>query len=161
DRVVRQLRLNDVTNGASMILALTTASLGLALWYFLPLMRACSDHIATAPREELALLSPAFLSLHDHFRETFTLLTLLSVSLWRMLLKFAARHGQTVSRSKLKAGVVVALLAIVILSLPYRLLRHNEFEVASWNGYRCYVTGQRVTTLLLFCPLSPVPRNQI
>jgi hypothetical protein len=78
-----------------------------------------------------------------------------------MLLKFASRHGQTVSRSKLRAGVVVALLAIVILSLPYRLLRHNKFEVASWNGYRCYVIGQRETTILLFCPLSPVPRNHI
>jgi tRNA A-37 threonylcarbamoyl transferase component Bud32 len=160
-RVVRQLRLNDVTNVASTILALTTASLGLACWYFLPLLRACSDYVATAPREALALLSPDLHDLHSHFRETFTVLTLLSVSLWRMLLKFASRHGQTVSRSKLRAGVVVALLAIVILSLPYRLLRHNKFEVASWNGYRCYVIGQRETTILLFCPLSPVPRNHI
>jgi serine/threonine protein kinase len=161
DRVVRQLWLNDVTNGASMILAVTTASVGLAFWYFLPLWMACFDHIATAPREELALLSPAFHDLHTHFRETFTVLTLVSVSLWRILLKFASRHGQTVSRSKLAAGIVVTVVSITILSFPYRLLRHNTREVALWNGYRCYVTGQREATLLLFCPLSPLPRNHI
>jgi tRNA A-37 threonylcarbamoyl transferase component Bud32 len=161
DRVVRRLRLNDVTNTASLILTVTTAGVGLAFWYFFPLIMACVDHIAIAPRAELALLSPEFQDLHSHFRETFTLLAILSVALWRMLLKYASRHGQTVSRSKLAAGIAVAVLAITILSVPYRILRHNKREVAMWNGARCYVTGQRETNVLLFCPLSPVPRNHI
>jgi tRNA A-37 threonylcarbamoyl transferase component Bud32 len=161
DRAVRRLRLNHVTNGASVILAVTTVSVGFAFWYFYPLVYACMDLITTEPRAELVLLSPDSHDLHSHFRETFTLLALLSASLWWMLLKFASRHGQTVSWSKLAAGILVTVVSITILSFPYRLLRHNDREIAMWNGYRCYVTGQRATTLLLFCPLSPVPRNHI
>jgi hypothetical protein len=156
-------RLNDVSTTGEIVLLVTTASIGAATWYFLPLLRACFDPVSTAAREDLVLLSPAFSdsSSHLYFRETFTLLTLFSASLWWMLVKFAARRGQRVSRSMLMGGAAVTILSIAILSLPYRLLRHNDFNIANWNGFRCYVIGQREMEVLLFCPLAPIPRSHI
>ena len=162
DRVVRRFRMNDAANAASMIMFVTTASTGAAFWHFYPLVVACLEPISGASPAELALLSPAYFdTLHTHFRETFTLLTLFDVFLWWTLLKFASRRGQKVRPSMLAGGVAVTMLTVAILSLPYRLLRHNEFEVATWNGYRCYVTGEREAEVLLFCPRSTVPRNHI
>jgi tRNA A-37 threonylcarbamoyl transferase component Bud32 len=156
-------RLNDVSTAGEIVLVVTTASVGAATWHFLPLLRACFGPISTAAREDLVLLSPVFSdsSSHLYFRETFTLLALFSAFLWWLLVKFAARRGQRVSRSMLIGGATVTILNIAILSLPYRLLRHNDFNVANWNGFRCYVLGQRQTDALLFCPLAPIPRSHI
>jgi hypothetical protein len=138
DYLVRGLRLNDVTTAASIALVVTTASVVGALWYFYPLLVACFQPISTAPAANLALLSPELAdTYHNYFRETFTVLVLLSVAAWWTVLKLASRHGQRVNRSMLAGGVGVTIVAVAILSLPYRLLRHSEFEVATWNGNRC------------------------
>jgi hypothetical protein len=157
---LRWVRLNDAANAASMILLVTTASLAAGFWHFFPLVRASVEPIATASRTDLALLSPAYAdTYHTHFRETFTLLTLFSATAWWTVMRFAARHGQKISRSMLAGGAVVTILSVAILSVPYRLLRHNKFDTTNWNGYRCYVIGARKADLLLFCPQAPVPRS--
>jgi hypothetical protein len=159
DNFLQRFRLNDAANAASVILVVTTASLTTAFWHFYPLVLASVGTIADASPADLALLSPANHLQHTHFRETFTLLALFSVTAWWTVLKFASRHGQKVSRSMVAGGAAVTILSVVLLSLPYRILRHNKFERATWSGYRCYVIGEGAADLLVFCPQAPVPRS--
>ena len=162
DGWIEQLRLNDAANLASLILLVGGLSTAAAFWYFYPLLLASIEPISVASSAELALLSPSHAeTLHSPFRETFTLVALINVSLWWMLLRFAARRGQKVSKSMVAGGAAVTILAIAFLSIPYRVLRHSKFEVASWSGLRCYVIGQRAADYLVFCPQAPVPRSHI
>jgi hypothetical protein len=78
-----------------------------------------------------------------------------------MVLKLASRHGQRVSRSMQLGGAGATILAVAILSLPYRILRHNEFEAVKWHGQPCYIIGERAADLLLFCSEAQAPRSHI
>jgi hypothetical protein len=161
DAWIRRFGLNDVTTAASAALVITTASVAVALWHFYPLLRACFEPISTASFGSLAQLSPAAEPNHSLFRETFTLLALSSAAVWWMVLRLASRHGQRVNRSMLAGGIGVTILAAAILSVPYRVLRHSAFEMASWSGYDCYIIGERPADVLLFCPEAQTPRNRI
>jgi hypothetical protein len=162
DQWARRYGLNDVATLSSLVLLVSTSSVAVALWYFYPLIRACFEPISTAAPEGLALLSPVFAdTLHTYFRGVFTLVILFAVVAWWMVLKSASRHGQRVSRSMQLGGAGVTILAVAILSLPYRILRHNEFEAVNWQEQPCYIIGERAADLLLFCPQAQSPRSHI
>jgi hypothetical protein len=162
DQWARRYGLNDVATLSSLVLLVSTSSVALALWYFYPLIRACFEPIATAAPSGLALLSPSLAdTLHTYFRGVFTLVILFAVVAWWMVLKLASRHGQRVSRSMRLGGAGATILAVAILSLPYRILRHNEFEAVKWQEQSCYIIGERAADLLLFCPEAQTPRSHI
>jgi hypothetical protein len=161
---LRRRTLNDATTLSSFVLTSTVVMLTVACWYFYPMIEACLSgrSIANAPREQLALFSPALWdSYHTHYREAFTFVILLAAVSWHAVLKLAAREGQTVGRGMLFGGAAVIVLALAALDLPYRMLRHSEFAAAKWNGEACYIIGEREADMLLFCPELPDHRNRI
>ena len=156
----RRHSLYDAAALSSLVLVSSAITLAVALWHFYPLFRACFGAVATAPVSQLANLSPALGLYNNHYREAFTFVILCSALAWYGVLKLAARQGQRVDRSLLAGGAAVILIAVSVLSVPYRLLRHNDFEMAKWNGNSCYVIGERPADLLLFCP-ELEPRSRV
>jgi hypothetical protein len=59
--------------------------------------------------------------------------------------------------------VASALLTtcVVMLTLPYRIIWHNEFERLELDSARCYNIGQRNGDLLVHCPELAPPRNKV
>lgn len=158
---IHRFSLHDASLLLALVLMLSSTALIVSWWYFWPLLQAFGVHVSTSPPEQLALLGPALASQHDFYREVFTFVFLLTAGSWYPVLKLAARRGQRVSRGALLGVAAVTLLALGSLQLPYRLLRHNEFETAKWDGKQCYITGERTEDLLLFCPELQPPRNRI
>jgi len=48
----------------------------------------------------------------------------------------------------------------MLLAAPFRLVYLHAFPRADYGAARCYVTGQRGTDVLLFCP-DAAPRTRV
>ena len=157
---VHRLRLDEGAILAAYALLVSAGALVLAVWYFRPLILALLARIASAPVDDLALLSPAHVTYHNSYRGVFSGVVILSAALWYPVLKLI-RKGQSVHWSLIAAGTVVVFAALTLLHFPYRLLYFNKtFEAVQWRDSRCYAIGERTDDLLLFCEeLSP--RNRI
>jgi hypothetical protein len=161
NKYVRAQRIDDPSELSYPILGVCAAALLAAWWYFSPLIMASLYPIATSSREQLAMLAPGRVPHHEHYREAFTCLLFLTVGAWYAVTKGGAHRGRGPGRAIQAAWVAVVVLTLASLDLPYRLLWHNQFEAATWNGQDCYVIGERTADLLLFCPQLDPPRSRM
>ncbi len=155
------LRLDEAPVLASCALLLSVATVGAALWYFLPLVLALIT-LPTATAEELRVLSPASVALHNQYRWLLSLAVMFSVAVWYPVTRLV-RKGQSVHWGLIAGGVVATSIGLALLHFPYRLLYFsaiNPFEAVAWNDTRCYVVGSRGEERLLFCPELSAPRNR-
>jgi RIO-like serine/threonine protein kinase len=159
--LAHRLRLDEAPVLASCALLMSAATLAVAWWYFTPLIIAVLTRVSTARAEDLALLSPAFVTYHNSYRGVFTGVVILSVMSWYPVWRLVWK-GQAVHWGMVAGGVVVTCIAMALLHFPHRLLYFSKtFEAVTWNGARCDVIGQRAADLLLFCPDAEPPRNRI
>jgi hypothetical protein len=161
---VRLWRLDDLGNLSSCALLVSATALVVAWWYCSPLLGALMifPTVSTAPAEQLTLLTPQFLPDHEMYRASFTWATIICLMAWYPPLRLAAKRRQPLNRGLLAGGGAVVLLALMLLDFPYRMLWFNDtFEVARWQGARCYILGERDDDVLLFCPLVELPRNRV
>ena len=161
DRIAHRLRLGDLTMLASWALLVSASMLVTGWWYFSPLLGAVFTHASTAPAEDLAFLSPGFSAYQDQYRKVFTYISILSVVVWYPVAKLAARTRQPLNWGLLVAGMMIAVLSVVTFDMPYRLFIQANADAARWNGYDCYIIGERSDDLLVFCPTIQPPRNRI
>lgn len=157
-----RLRLTDAAMLAGSVLVLSSCGLIAALWYFYPLFVACLEPISEAPAEQLALLAPPIgtMSYQLQYRWAFTVVVLMASAGWFTAWKLSSSQGRTPSRLTQFSGLAVIALAMAFLSLPYRVMRHVDFERVSWNDEPCYALGERERDVLLFCPRLQ-PRKRI
>jgi hypothetical protein len=162
--VVRRYHLDDVGTLSACMLMAAIAVLAGAWFSFRPLIDALIIYpdVSTVPARDLALLSPPYQPVHEAYRAWFIWVTIFCVLVWYPPLRLAAKRREPMNRPLLLGGVAVALLAMLMLDFPYRLLYgHNSFEAAQWKGTRCYILGERADDVLLFCPSLDPPRNRI
>jgi hypothetical protein len=156
-----QLRLDEASILSSYALLMSFAVVTLALWYFNPLLMQLLAYLPAAPREDLRLLSPDFVTYHNYYRGAFALATIISVVVWLPVMRLV-RKGQSVHWGMWLGGALATSIALACLHMPYRLLIYrNYFEVVQWNGARCSIIGQNDVSYLLFCPDVEPPRNRI
>jgi protein kinase-like protein len=160
-RWAHRLSLDQAPVLGSWVLLLSSGGLVVSWWYFSPLIVALYTKISGAPAGSHALLSPAFEPYHDHYRQTLSSLIILTGSGWYAVTRVAAAGRQAVHRGIVAGGAAVMMLALASLDFPYRLIVHNKFEAANWNGAECYILGERVDDVLLFCPQLQPPRNRV
>lgn len=157
-------KLTDAGNVSCCVLLISAAVLASGWLYFLPLISALIivPDISAVPAEQLAQLSPAFQQYHETYRVTFTWITIVCIIAWYPAFRLASRAGQRLNRGIVAGGAAIVMLSILLLDFPYRMLSQNNlFEVAEWNGARCYVLGERGDDALVFCPGLEPPRNRI
>jgi hypothetical protein len=159
--LANRLSLDDVSVLSSWVFLLSTTALVVTWWYYWPLMAAFAKTVSDATSAQLALLSPANKEHHFSYRKALTLIVLLTTAAWYGVMKVSALRHQPLRGSLALGSAAVLGLALVSLVLPYRLLYHNESEVAAWNNTSCYVTGERADKLLLFCPALTPARNHV
>jgi predicted Ser/Thr protein kinase len=149
----------DPVSLASVVVLVSTAALLIAWVRFWSLLQGLSTSLAFGSPEQLQALSPAFQGEHDLYRLVFSLMTIATLVAWFVLSKLAAQVKRPLPRGAVLAGMAVVCLQLGCLSISYRLLIHNQFEVAQWRGQTCYVIGRRSDRLLVSCPGAAPPRN--
>ncbi len=161
--LVHRLRLDEVPILSACAVGLSTLVMVTAWWYFSPLLLAVVSGVSNAQPEQLALLSPANVGLHNQYRQVFAIVVILSVAVWYPVTRLV-RQGQSFHRGLGFAGAIVTGVALLFLHFPYRLLYFSlidPFEAVTWRGAHCYQIGARADDLLLFCPGSQPPRNRV
>jgi len=156
------LHLDEAPVLASCALLISVAVVGAALWYFSPLVVALIK-VPGATEEELRLLSPGSVTLHNQYRWIFSLAVIVCVAVWYPVVRLV-RKGQSLHWGLIAGGIVVTSIAIALLHFPYRMLYFTAiapFEAVNWHDSRCYIIGSRGEDRLLFCPGLPPPRNRI
>jgi|RhiMethySRZTD1v2_1073278.scaffolds.fasta_scaffold00080_45 protein kinase-like protein len=159
--IAHRLRLDEVPVLASCALVVSVAATWTALSHFYPLIMALIN-LPVATDDQLRLLSPSSVALHNQYRWIFSLVVIFSVVVWYPVVKLV-RRGQSLHPGLATAGVVATCVAVALLHFPYRMLYFNQlfpFEAATWNGSRCYIIGARDSDRLLYCPELPPPRNR-
>lgn len=156
-----RLRLDEAWIVASCGLTASSLAVIAAWWYYAPLLTALLTRVSSGSSDDLALLSPAFVSYHNQYRVIFSAVVTLSVAVWYPVARLV-RKGQSVHWGLWVGGGIVTCVALFFLHFPYRLLYFNKvFEAVSWNSAYCYVIGERDDDALLFCPDMQPPRNRI
>jgi hypothetical protein len=164
---IRRCRLDDVSTLSSWMLLLSATVLAVTWWYFVPFLNSLGtialDGVSSASRESLAFLSPRFRENHWLYRKSFTGVVIACFGLWYPAVWLSLRKREPIHRSVMAGWVAVAVLAILLLDFPYRLLAQHkrEFAAVTMNGNSCYILGERQAQLLLFCPDAEVPRNRV
>jgi hypothetical protein len=164
DALTRRLHLDDTSILASYALLLCAVAVIVACWWFQPLLLAFTMNATTAPAEALRLLAPGPggvpNDVHVNYRLTFTWIAIVSSVGWYLLWRRSVRRHQPMQTSVLAAGIGVIVFALALVDYPYRLFYHNQFDVATFRGETCYVVGERVDDVLLFCSMSTPPRDR-
>ena len=154
----RRMGLLDRNTQAQWLLALQLVSVAGVLWLFGDFLRAMTSFLATAPAGALAQLSPTN-DAHVVYRMVLSVLLFVMAAAWLRIL--SRRPGQpAVDRATTAAGLTVMFAALVLLTMPFRLVHHASFPRVDVDGERCYRTGERGAEVLLFCPGS-LPRTRI
>ena len=162
-RGAHRVRLDEVSVLASYSLLLSVMAVAVAAWLFAPLLLALVTNVSTGDVEHLSRLSPspAVVEYHNQYRQLFTAVVIFSVLVWYPVAKLV-RKGQSPHWGFFAGGFVATCVALAGLHFPYRLLYANKsFEAVTWQSNHCYITGERTSQVLLFCPEVPPPRNRI
>lgn len=153
--------LDDPETALQALLAAQILALGIFCWYFRDLFSASISFIDTAAPADIEPLRPAHLTRHQLYGFTMAMM-ILAMGVAAYQITRAARNGDTTSRppSKRARALVVGVIGVsfVILAYPYRLIWHNEFEIASYRGTSCYILGEHASHALLYCPGDPAPK---
>ena len=150
---------------ASYALVTCATALIAAWWYFSPLIGALITSVPTAPEQSLRLLAPgpngAINDYHVNYRMTFTWIAIVSILAWSLIVRRARREREPLQAGVLAGGIGVILLALGSLDYPFRLLYHNQFDAARYEGADSYNLGERGGDVLLFSPRIEAPRNRV
>ena len=163
--VASRLRLNDVTSASNWALIVSAVVLAVTWWSRLPfieqLLAIYPDTISTAPSAKLAFLSAANKDAHENYRLWFVWSTIICGAVWVPVWRLSTRTRDRMSWSVVLGGFLVFLVSLVMAAFPYRLLVKSDMEPALLRGQACYIAGQRGDDVLVFCPGSAPPRNQV
>ena len=161
-RRLRRFGLHDPVSGivsAGVLLAAVTLVGG--FWYFGPFLSVILQDLSRAPAEMVAMLSPANRPYHELYRKTFTGIMILSGAVWYATWRLARSRRDIVHIAIFVSAGAVVVLSTIYLTLPFRLIYQNRFEVVRWQGQECYAIGERQQDVLLFCPALREPRNRV
>jgi predicted Ser/Thr protein kinase len=166
DAAARQLRVNDPSVIASLVLLLSASALIVAWLQFSQLAGAFLSDLSTAPEATLRLLAPVgdgTVNYSNTYRRTFSWIAILSTVVWYLVIRFARRKGAQLHWGMLVGAAATIVLALASLDYPFRLLNYwgTQFDVVRWQNQHCYVLGERRDDVLLFCPELQPSRNRI
>lgn len=153
--------LDDPLTAGSMALLLSASLFAYACYAFVPLLGALTSDLSSADTSVLALLAPSNAEYHNQFRETF-----FWSAAWSGILFCLVARLTTGKRDLYGYGILWGIAAVFMLSLtfmqfPWRVMKGNKMDAATWQGASCYVLGQRADDVLLFCPAAAPPRRWI
>jgi hypothetical protein len=163
-RVFKRLRLSAsaATAGQWLLLGQLAAAIIIG-WRFRDILGAVMVRVNDASTSALTPLAPGGVMVEE--RAWFTITTSVSllamISAWWAILSPRGRIGSGRPLGLAAAGGAVALLLLLVLVTPYRLLYLNKKERVEFEATRCYITGTRPGDLLLYCPDAPPPKNRV
>ena len=157
---------------AQILLVVHFALLALNYWLFPGFITALDDLIVTSTQANFAALAPANSYEQHSFRLVLSLELWVFGFAWYWLAKLQRERRERGLDLGIIGGIGLLVFTLVLLAIPYRLLRHNEREQVIYGLDTFYVMGQRQVTLggpvavgaqevLLFCPMLDSPRNRV
>ena len=153
-----EMLLQNPTRIEQMVAVAGSAAIALLLAGYADVTDAWSRELDTAPRASLEILSSVGPSMF-RFRASMVVVAigfcLISV------VRLRRRQPRALPRSSLHVCFAVFAAAVILNTLPHRLIRDNEQERVQFGGNRCYVVGSTPDQFLLFCPDLPPPRNRM
>jgi eukaryotic-like serine/threonine-protein kinase len=161
--IASALRLDTLPVASGIALVVASLALLSTWWLSLPVLELLlgifPDDISTAPSDRLAILGPAYQAAREQYREGFAWCVFASVAVWYPVWKMARGDTRNLNRVVVYGGVAVFVLAVALMTFPYRLIVQGDAETATWKDQACYVIGERGGAVMLFCPEIPPPRN--
>jgi hypothetical protein len=136
-------------------------ALGWFCVHYATLIVAFMSYISTIESPLLAPLEPSNHVAHDNFRTVLPLVIAGMALAWWRLWRWQRSSRLPGDRTSSAVGIGLIVGAVLLLALPYRILRHSEFPRVAFAQQRCYVIGERGPELLLYCPDAEVPRNRV
>ena len=157
-----RFRLDEAPVLASCALIVSAAAVVWACWSLAPLLVVLlAVPLQMDTDDQLWRLSHDFVFDHNHYRQVFAVVAIVTVVVWYPVWKLV-RRGQTIHWGVVAAGAAATVCALTLLHFPYRLLYFNDvFDTVTWKGHRCYIVGERASQDLLFCATLQPPRNRI
>jgi serine/threonine protein kinase len=152
--------LNDPNASAQALSVFGFGSLLAIVWTFRNLLNAAANVVDDTPVRSLVLMSEDYFGTRVVYRRCLELLILILVAaMWQIYRRKQA--GAAIHSAALAGPAAVTALALLLLVGPWRLMFQSSFERASLAGLECSIIGETVTELLLHCPRSAPPRNQV
>jgi serine/threonine protein kinase len=157
----KSFRLDSLAVRAQLLLPLQVLLLVALAWHFRDLIGAYTNHISDARAGAMTALQPAKVGRHVAYGMALDAMILLSVVSWWALIRARVRRGEGAVDGNVVVASVLLTTCVVMLTLPYRIIWHNEFERVELESARCYNIGQRNGDLLVHCPELAPPRNRV
>jgi len=160
-RFATRIGLADLSVVGQLVFAVHVAALAIVCWRFSWLLGALTEEVNDGDPSNLALLGPAYAWRHVLYGQALDVVILLMGVSWLTLIRARRRRGLPATDASVAAGLALLTLTVLLLVTPYRILWHNEFERVGFSGDRCYITGERGDTYLLYCADAVPPRNRV
>jgi len=163
---------STISTFAQALLVVHFALLSLNFWLFDNFMTALDGLIVATTQANFAALAPGNASEQNSYRLVLSLELWAFGFAWFQLLKLRRERKERGFDLGVIGGLGLLAFTLILLALPYRVVRHNEREQVIYGRDTCYVMGQRQVTLggpvavgaqevLLFCPMLDAPRNRV
>ncbi|HUF46598.1 MAG TPA: serine/threonine-protein kinase [Vicinamibacterales bacterium] len=150
----------DPARAAQALLVAQAAALVLILWGFGHVWPVALGYIESAEPEALRVLSVSS-DVPVYFRQALTVALVFTVLGWRAVLSRpdTRRVVDTVTRL---GAAAIAIVMVLLLEVPYRLMFKAHVPVVEHAGLTCYELGRRPSEapreVLTYCPAWATPR---
>jgi serine/threonine-protein kinase len=149
--------LQDPETATQAVVAVQAIALVVFWWAFRDMFSAFISFIDRASPADIEPLRPDHLDRHQIYNLVIALFILGMTVGAGQIVKMRRRAGVKPSASLVLVFAGIGL-ALMILAFPYRLMWHNQFEMATYQGARCYILGTAPSNALLYCPDDSMPR---
>jgi Protein kinase domain len=137
----------------ALILAQLVA-LGLVCWIFSDMLYASLARLSVSDPEIFRPLRSGS-NVRHAYRISFSITIMAMTAAWATVIQ---RARTPLNRTAVTAGLALIGIVLMLLVLPYRMTWKNELERVEFKGTRCYITGNELQNLLLYCPDAHDPR---
>jgi hypothetical protein len=156
--IAARLKLDEAKSLGQAATAVAVAVIGGLVWAFRDLLQACATELPNARSEAVGLLATGHLGVIYRYGLVTVLLMLGVATVKIVRMSDRSRAGRLAS---LAPVLVTALVAVLLVQFPYRLLFNRKAPMVSVRGEGCYVLGQNGNRVQVFCPARPEDRTEV
>ncbi|MGE0706212.1 MAG: hypothetical protein AB7P22_20005, partial [Vicinamibacterales bacterium] len=131
----------------------------LIVWQFFDVLDVLTSFPDGVETSALAVLSSTSFA-PVRYRQAFSIALAATVLAWHLLLRRPLAK-QAIDRGTKAGALAIAVITLLTLELPYRLMFQSDRPIVEHTDLRCYDLGRRPGEVLTYCPDWDPPRIRI
>jgi hypothetical protein len=158
-RLGRAMGFTEPASAAQWLLVAQGVAFVAIIWQFFDVLDVLTNFPDAVEPQALDILSEASFT-PVRYRQALSIALAATLLAWHSLLRRPSASRAVDPGTKVGA-LAIAVIMLLTLELPYRLMFHSDRPVVEYGSLRCFDLGRRSGEVLTYCPSWDPPRIRV